>query len=474
MRSAHTVDQVRTAEAAALAALPDGALMQRAAAGLANAVLDLLGSAYGRRVLVLAGAGNNGGDALFAGALLARRGCAVQAVFTEPDRAHAGGHAALLAGGGRPVSVAEAALPEVVVDGIVGIGGSGPLRGVGLAALERFSASAWVAVDVPSGIEVDSGEVRGPHVRADVTLTFGTYKVAHFVDPASAACGAVHLIDLGLDLPPATVESLQASDVSQVLSPPAGDAHKYARGVIGLRTGSKEFPGAGVLSVAGALSGLAGMVRYDGSAGTAVRAANPEVVGAGQAQAWVVGSGSGADAASALAACLEDQVPVVVDADALFPLADVLADFSAGGGRADRLILTPHAGELARLMGCARGEVESAPLTWVRRASDTFGAVVLLKGRRTLIAEPGGAGRVRANATGTPWLATAGSGDVLAGLIGSLLASGTDPFDAASVGAWLHGAAGTLAAAGGPLVARDLAAALPVVMAELLDETIRG
>jgi hydroxyethylthiazole kinase-like uncharacterized protein yjeF len=161
---------------------------------------------------------------------------------------------------------------------------------------------------------------------------------------------------------------------------------------------------------------------------------------------------------------------VVVDADALLAMAQGLAV----GRNSDRLILTPHAGELARLMGCSRAEVEAGPLAWVRRAADQFGAVVLLKGRRTLVAEPGASGRVRANVTGTHWLATAGSGDVLAGLIGSLLASGLGTFDAASVGAWLHGAAGTMAASGGPLVAGDLAAALPLVIAELLDETIRG
>lgn len=459
MRSAHTVQQVRDAESARMAALPEGALMAQAAAGLAAAVVDLLGAAYGRRVLLLVGRGNNGGDALYAGALLAGRGCSVEAVLLSPDGAHLGGLPALRRAGGRVVDVAEATAPDVVVDGIVGIGGSGPLRPDAAAALAAVTHPQVpiVAVDVPSGVGVDTGRILGPHVRADLTVTFGTHKVAHLADPAAAACGSVQLVELGLTLPEAAVEALQQEDVAALLPRPPGDAHKYTRGVVGLRTGSARYRGAAVLSVAGAGCGLAGMVRYDGAAADDVSRAHPEVVGPGRVQAWVTGCGGGDDAAAALESCLADGVPVVVDADALTALT---------GPAHVPLVLTPHAGELARMLGLEREVVEESPLAHVRAAAERYRAVVLLKGRRTLVADP--SGRVRVNTTGDAWLATAGAGDVLAGLVGALLATGLTPFDAASVGAWLHGAAARLGGHGGPLVAGDVARSLPRLLTEIL------
>ena len=459
MRAAHTVAQVREAEGVLLARLPDGALMQRAAAGLATAILDLLsagGRVYGARVVLLVGSGDNGGDALVAGSMLVRRGCAVDAVLLAGDRTHARGLAALRAAGGRVVEPGAGPRPDLLVDGIVGIGASGGLRPDAVAALAAYDGVPVVAVDLPSGVDCDTGEIHGETVVADVTVTFGTHKVAHLADPAAARCGVVHLVDLGLDLPEPAVTSLQAGDVSALLPRPDGDAQKYTRGVVGLRTGSADYPGAAVLSAGGALCGLAGMVRYAGSARDAVLAAHPEVVpGEGRVQAWVVGSGGGDDAAEALAACLADDVPLVVDAEALRGLAPA--------GVPERAVLTPHAGELAPLLGRERAEVEAAPLACAREAATAYGCVVLLKGRRTLVAHPDG--RARVNATGTPWLASAGSGDVLAGLIGALLAAGLAPYDAASVGAWLHGAAAS--ALGGPLVASDLVDALPGVLAGL-------
>lgn len=452
MRYAHTVEQVRAAEEVLLAQQPEGALMQRAAHGLAYAVLDLLGSAYGRRVLLLVGPGNNGGDALYAGAVLARRGCAVEA-WLVTDHTHPGGLAALRAAGGRVGRPGPATpRPELVVDGILGIGGRPGLPDRAVAALEHLSGIPVVAVDIPSGVDVDSGETPERHVRADVTVTFGTHKVAHLVDPAAGASGVVQLVDLGLDLPPADVESLQPADVARLLPRPGSDAHKYTRGVVGVRAGSTDYPGAGLLSVAGAASGLCGMVRYVGDEDVAarVRAAHPEVVGEGRVQAWVVGSGSGPDAAGELAAALSDDVPTVIDADALAHVAGPLEPPS---------VLTPHAGELARMLGVDRATVEAQPLAHARAAAERYDAVVLLKGHHTLVAEPGG--RVRVTTTGTPWLATAGAGDVLGGLIGALLAGGLDPFDAASVGSWLHGAAATLASGGGPVSAGEVAEAIP-------------
>ena len=361
MLRAHSVEEVRAAEAVLLAELPEDALMLRAAHGLAYAVLDWLGGGYGARVLLLVGAGNNGGDALHAGAVLARRGAGVEAVLLAPDRVHASGLAAFRGAGGRVVTAAEATPPDVVVDGIVGIGATGGLRDEAVAALARVPDVPVVAVDVPSGVDVDTGEVSGAHVTAALTVTFGTHKVAHLVDPAAAACGAVHLVDLGLALPAAAVTALQAADVASLVGPPDTHAQKYSRGVVGVRAGSTRYPGAAVLSVAGAGCGLAGLVRYDGGAAAAVLAAHPETVtGPGRVQAWVVGSGGGDEAAAALSTSLADGVPVVIDADAL---AAVEGPVGAPA------VLTPHAGELARMLGTDREAVEAAPLRHARDAA---------------------------------------------------------------------------------------------------------
>lgn len=486
MRRAHTVEQVRRAEDELLARLPEGALMQRAAHGLAYAVLDLLGSAYGRGVLLLVGPGNNGGDALFAGAVLARRGVRVEAWLLS-EQVHEAGLEALRRAGGRvvgprathepfsgmvpeevrdePSRRARPVTVDLVVDGIVGIGGRPGLDDRAVAALAAVAGIPVVAVDTPSGIDVDTGEIDGAHVTADLTVTFGTHKIAHLVDPAAGACGAIHLVDLGLALPPATVESLQPRDVASLLPRPSADAHKYTRGVVGVRAGSEHYPGAALLSVAGATSGLCGMVRFVGSTGSGqatdivadrVHTAYPEVVGDGRVQAWVVGSGSGSQASAQLAAALDDGVPIVIDADAL-------AHVETMNGPA---VLTPHAGELAAMLGVGRHEVEAAPLAHARQAAGRYAACVLLKGRHTLVVAPDG--RVRVSATGNSWLATAGAGDVLGGLIGALLASGLAPYDAASVGSWVHGAAATRASAGGPIVAMDVARAVPGVIRALL------
>ena len=438
-----------------MARVPEGALMQRAAAGLAVAVVDFLGSAYGRRVLLLVGSGDNGGDAVWAGAMLARRGVQVEAWLLS-DQAHAEGRAALERAGGRVVT-APTRRPEVVVDGIVGIGGRGGLRVNAANALKLLHGVPVVAVDTPSGVDVDTGEVDGDCVEAALTVTFGTHKVCHLVDPAAQACGAVHLVDLGLDLPEPDVEALQPDDVAALLPRPTTDAQKYSRGVVGVRAGSARYPGAALLSVAGASCGLAGMVRYvgDESVSASVKLLHPEVVGEGRVQAWVVGSGGSDSAGEELKAALADGVPVVVDADALQHLDP---------GQA--AVATPHAGELAAMLGADRQDVEARPLHFAREAASKYDATVLLKGRRTVIARPDG--RTRVNTTGTAWLASAGAGDVLGGLIAALLAAGLTAYDAASVGAWLHGAAASLASDGGPLVASDVAGWLPEAIREVL------
>src|SRR4051794_26435331 len=242
MLHAHTVEQVRAAEAELMARLPEGTLMQRAAAGLAAAVVDFLGSAYGRRVLLLVGSGDNGGDALWAGAMLARRGALVEAWLLS-DQAHAHGTEALVRAGGRLVT-GPGRRPEVVLDGIVGIGGRGGLRPNAANALKLLHGVPVVAVDTPSGGDVDTGEVDGEHVEAELTVTFGTHKVCHLVDPAAHACGAVLLVDIGLELPEPGLEALQPEDVAALLPRPEPNSQKYARGVVGVRAGSAQYPGA--------------------------------------------------------------------------------------------------------------------------------------------------------------------------------------------------------------------------------------
>ncbi|WP_424891477.1 NAD(P)H-hydrate dehydratase [Streptomyces sp. XH2] len=455
MRTAYSVETVRAAERALMAQLPHGALMQRAAAGLAAACAGLLRRVYGARIALLVGSGDNGGDALFAGARLARRGAGVTAALLNPERAHSEGLAALLAAGGR-VASAEAAdravrSADLVVDGIVGIGGKGGLRpdAAQLARAASDSGAVIVSVDLPSGVDADTGEVRGTAVRADATVTFGSYKPGLLIDPAREHAGALRLVGIGLELPSRPdVEALQHADVAALLPRPEAESDKYRRGVVGVVAGSARYPGAAVLAVAGALHGGAGAVRYAGPAADAVIARFPETLvsagppsKAGRVQAWVVGPGlgDGTDARQALEDVLASDVPVLVDADGLRLMSP-----DAVRGRTAETVLTPHAGEAAALLGVSRERVESGRLAAVRALAERFGATALLKGSTTLIAAaPGARGHhtVRVNPTGTPWLATAGSGDVLSGLTGSLLAAGLSGRDAASVGAYLHGLA---------------------------------
>jgi len=457
-----------------MARLPPGTLMQRAAAGLARRCALLLRhrypGVYGARVLLLVGSGDNGGDALYAGARLARRGAAVTAYLVNPARVHPGGLAALLAAGG----TAADRLPgraDLVVDGITGIGASGGLRPPAAevaAALPDLAARdggrpAVVAVDVPSGVAVDTGDVPGAAIAADVTVTFGCLKPALVVGPAAPLAGEVDLVDIGLArylrTDPA-VRVPELADLVQWWPRPGPRSDKYTRGVVGVATGSAAYPGAALLSVAGALAGPAGMVRYAGAAAATVVATHPSVIAAprvgeaGRVQAWACGSGLGQDevAAGELRAVLAASVPVVLDADAINLLVD--GSFATWlRGRHAPLVLTPHDREFARLAGEEPGpdRVEAA----LRLAARVNGTV-LLKGDRTLVATPDG--RAWANPTGTPALATGGTGDVLTGLLGSLLAAGLSPERAAVTAAYLHGLAGRRAAAvEGSVTAADVA-----------------
>ena len=499
MRRAYQVAAVRAAERALMEALPEGTLMRRAAAGLASVCASLLagypGQVYGARVAVLVGSGDNGGDALYAGALLARRGAAVTAITAGP-KAHAGGVADLRAAGGRVTEDLGAAgdliaRADLIVDGLLGIGGRGGLREpfAALAAAadqaRRSGPATVVAVDLPSGIDADTGAVDGPAVHADVTVTFGAIKPGLLIDPGAGHAGTVELIDIGLhpDGEPAALAP-QRDDIGALLPRPGPESDKYRRGVVGVLAGSDRYAGAAVLATGGAVRGGAGMVRVVTATvpAAAVRQAWPEAVltvhpdggdwdlpgSVGRVQAWVAGPGmgTGPDAVLRLAAVLDTGVPVLVDADGL----TILSQHRGMLLHTPPALITPHAGELSRLLGTDPAEVEAHRLEHARRAAEQLGVTVLLKGSTTVVARPGHPTAL-VNPTGTAWLATAGTGDVLSGLAGALLAQGLEPAWAAATAAYLHGLAARLAAAGGPgesgeapIGAHDVIAALPAAI----------
>lgn len=471
MRGAWRAADIRAAEKTLMAKLPEGTLMQRAAAGLARRCASLLqdrhGGVYGRTVLVLAGSGDNGGDAMYAGAALARRGADVR-VIRLSDRIHGASYRALVAAGGRPTPVPPNDA-DLIIDGIVGIGGRGALRERAAEVVREATQgpAVVVAVDVPSGVDVDTGDVPDPDaaVKADVTVTFGALKPAHLVGPAAVRSGLVDLVDIGLSDHLVTQPAVSAPDRADIRGwwPVHGSTDdKYTRGVVGLATGSDGYPGAALLSVGGALAGPTGYVRYAGHAEESVRERFPSVVttgsvgAAGRAQAWVCGCGLGTDerAVGELRAVVSEAVPIVLDADALTLIA--------GGALASQLrerqaatVITPHDREFARIAGAEPGaDRVGAALKLAARLN----VVVLLKGDRTIVAAPDGT--AYANPTGSAALATAGTGDVLAGLLGSLLAGGLAAPHAALAAAYLHGLAGRLADEDGPVVAPDVAGAL--------------
>ncbi len=472
MHGVYGVAAVRAAEDALMAQLPEGALMQRAADGLAVQCAQLLGQVYGARAALLVGAGNNGGDALYAGARLAARGAVVTALLLDAERAHAGGLAELRRNGGRVAGPDSSLLDsaDLVVDGIVGIGGRGALRqpAAGLARATRDRLT--IAVDLPSGVDADTGAAGIEAVHADMTVTFGVLKAGLVIGRGSELAGEVRLVDIGLGQTIAATDAhvLEAVDVRNALPVPGASDDKYTRGVVGVVAGSSEYSGAGVLATGSALCGGAGMVRYAGGSPDEIRARYPEVVVHPNAtpsdlrvQAWVVGPGMGTDDAAAelVADVLSTEVPVIVDADAITVLAqrpELVRDREAP------TVLTPHDREFERIAG----EVGEDRLAAARRAARDLGVTMLLKGNATVVADPGGTAYV--NPTGTPWLATAGSGDVLSGLLAALLASGLHAPLAAASAAYLHGVAGQRAAADGPPTAPDVLAQLRPALRALI------
>ena len=502
-----------------------GALVRAARAELHDAGVRRLADA---RVLLLVGGGHNGGDALLVGALLAERGARVSAAAAT-DRLHAGaaetaraaGVTLAAAGADAAAAVArflaDAPGAGLVIDGLTGIGARGPLRrraaeliaplrGAGRRGQRPFRV---LAVDLPSGTGVDDGAVPGPVLPADRSVTFTCPRGAHLLPPAARAVGRLDVVDLGLPLPqeaPLAVRPDDA-DLARLLRAPGGADHKYTRGVVGVWAGSLAYPGAAVLTCSAAVRAGAGMVRLVAPRRVTdlVLARRPEVVPApGRAQALVLGPGTDpADAPRAvelrraLGAAARDALPAVIDAGALGLLPAAMADGVHPGAVH---VLTPHAGEAAALLtalGAARTRagVEAAPAGAARALAEATGATVLLKATPTLVVGPGPAPALSVD-PGPGWLATAGSGDVLAGILGALLAAAraqeegrarpdsadpaaaesaesADPALAAALAVRLHALAGDLASGAGPgrtgrpLAALDLTRTLPAAWSAL-------
>jgi NAD(P)H-hydrate epimerase len=444
-----TPDEMAAVDAAS--PVPFDVLVDRAGTAVAQAALEVLGGAYGRRVVVLAGKGNNGADGRVAAARLRQRGVRVQVVEASDQPTHL------------PPS-------DLVIDAAYGTG----FRGEHTAP--DAGGAPVIAVDIPSGVDGTTGEEHGRALVAQRTVTFVALKPGLVLEPGRTLAGAVEVVDIGLEVGAVTAGVVDPGDVRSWLPARASDSHKWNAAVL-VVAGSAGMTGAAHLAAAAAQRAGAGMVRL-GSPGVADDPGRPvESVGlalpaagwtevvvevAPRFQALVIGPGLGTGAPTDTA--IRDTVarvdlPAVVDGDALTALGDDVV--AVVRGRSSATVLTPHDGELARLTGARPGPDR---LAVVRRLADDTGAVVLSKGPSTVIAGPDG--QVRIVTAGDARLATAGTGDVLSGIIGALLARDLPPLEAAAAGAWLHARAGALGPARG-LVASDLLDHLPAALAEV-------
>lgn len=434
MFSLYTSEQVRAAEAPLLAAGEGPALMRAAATGLAHSVADALqdtyGHVYGTRAVALVGSGNNGGDALFALADLARRGVKTHAI-TVFGSAHTEGLAAARAAG---VYVTDdwgvARTADVVIDGILGTGAQGSLREPLASNLTDWQDNAneqlCFAVDAPTGVDASTGHVDPHAVRATHTLTFGLLKPGLVLGPGADFCGTVELVDIGLtgDEHPAGYFHTRFTHHE-----PSQSDHKYSRGVLGVAAGSTDYPGAGVLTTLAAQNTGVGMIRYVGAPADLVMQSVPEVVATpGRVQAWVVGPGAPADELidTVLSEAHREQLPTIVDAGALTRINPQ--------NTRENWVLTPHAGEAQHMCNTlgwdvTRESIEEDPAQWAQKLAAELGCCVLIKGARTVISEPDQT--LHVTPLGPSRLATAGSGDVLSGIIGALMAT-EQPADARS------------------------------------------
>lgn len=492
MIEAWSPEDVYAAEAVLEEELASGELMARAVEGLAEVVAARVSQLGAETVVALVGGGNNGADALYAVAQLAESGVSCAAAL-DLSRVHEGALEAARAAGVVLVSGAEAlediAEADIVLDGIVGLGGRPglPEEAAWVAAIP--DDAHVISVDLPSGQAADGTGFDPDGVLADETVTFSVAKPVHLLPPTEQACGMLTVVDIGLtfDTVPAVVR-LTFDDVADVWPVPGPEDDKYSRGVVGIVAGGENYSGAAVLAVTAAAEAGAGMVRYVGTPTPEglVRAAVPEAVhGEGRVQAWVVGPGldvtsTRRDATNQLdiaRSALAGEAPVLVDAGGL----DLVDDDVIEARRDRPTLLTPHAGELATLLTrlgtsrrsrknitVERGAVEAEPFRHARALADRTGMAVLLKGATTLVVPADPTEPVRSQADAPPWLATAGAGDVLAGLIGTLLAAGLSPSDAGALGALVHGVAADRASAGGPVRALRVAHGIPEAVAHLL------
>lgn len=450
-----TAAEMRAAEQKAM---NDGvsvdALMERAGAAIAEAVWRVAGAS---EILILCGPGNNGGDGYVAARLLKARGAHVRIAASASAKAEAAVRAARLWDG--PVEVlTDAKNATVIVDALFGTGLTRPLDAPIAQALARLCSGAHrrIAVDLPSGIASDDGSVLGDVPHFDLTVALGALKPSHLLLPASALCGHVAVADIGVG----AFEVCRHRIDRPELALPGHDANKYSRGKLVVLAG--EMPGASLLAaLAGQRSG-AGYVELLGAERDAPphalvrRAWSTKAIDDDRIAAIVVGPGlgRGRTARERLDAALATGKPLVLDADALNLIG------KARHGRIAGHIVTPHWGEFVRMFG----DSEQDRLTQARAAAEKSGALVLLKGADSIVAHPDGRAAIAGLAPS--WLASAGTGDVLAGVIGGLLANGFEPFAAAQAGIWLHAEAARLA--GPMLIADDLVTRLPIAIAACL------
>ena len=441
--SGHVLTAAEMQAAERACGVPLDMLMERAGSALADAVVRF---GAGQPILIACGPGNNGGDGYVAARLLAEQGLMVRvAASAEPATDLA--RNARAAWTGAVELLATTASAPILVDALFGTGLGRPLDAATGDALRRLSAGAKlvIAADLPSGLSTDDGDDLGA-VGADITIAFGAAKPAHLLLPGAAKCGQVLIADIGIPVS-GPVDVL----TKPILRIPTIDDHKYTRGMVAVAGGA--MPGAAALAARAAARSGAGYVVALGierDLPDAIVARPISDLGVTLAdtrlRALVIGPGLGKGRDGALHDALSSTVPLVVDGDAL-------AGFSA---RSAPTILTPHAGEFARLFGTGEGSKLDRTCTAARTAN----ATVVFKGADTVVASPDG--RVTVAPLGTPWLSAAGTGDVLAGIAGAMLARGLDPHDAACAAVWLHGAAAR--SAGPAFIADDLIRHLPGVM----------
>ena len=489
-----TAEMARADRLAIAAGTPGFALMLSAGQAVAAAAMNLVEEGP---IVVIAGPGNNGGDGFVAAAELAAHGRDVSVILLC-ERENLQGDAASAARGWKypvlPFNPQAIGKPALIIDALFGAGLDRPVTGEPFDMIEAINANGApvLAVDLPSGINGTSGAIMGTAVRAIETVTFFRRKPAHLLLPGRVNCGRVRVADIGIDasvlseIAPRIFENVPSS-WARSFPIPTTDGHKYDRGHVVAVSGGVAATGAARLSARGALRAGAGLVTLasprdalavNASALTAVMVRPidtviefAELLNEKRLNAYVIGPGAGIGERTQdfVLSALSAKRAIVLDADALTSFAESPERlFEAIKQASDpQVVLTPHEGEFPRLFSdISNKHPGRSKLERVRAAAERAGAVVLLKGPDTTVASPDGRATIAANAP--PWLATAGAGDVLSGMIAGLLAQGVPPFEAASIGVWMHGEAAREAGPG--LIAEDLPETLPAVTRHLYDE----